>query len=147
MRPSNPRRLELGPESYDQQHGKVSIRSTARPNSFQARRIDPMRVLEDHQHRTFACKRLDLRRERFQRFLPTLLRCQFERGITSIIRQRQHFGKERGVLMWRLNFAPAPHRACRASLAVSSCANPSGTLHLANDRIRDALSVCCGEQK
>jgi hypothetical protein len=30
-----------------------------------------MRILEDHQHWTFACKRLDLRVERLQRFLRT----------------------------------------------------------------------------
>jgi hypothetical protein len=44
------------------------------PESFEAGRIGPMRVLKDHQHRTFACKGLDLREERLQRFLPALLR-------------------------------------------------------------------------
>jgi hypothetical protein len=33
-----------------------------------------MRVIEDHQRRIFACKRLDLHMKRFQRFLPPLLR-------------------------------------------------------------------------
>jgi hypothetical protein len=57
-----------------------------------------MGILEDHQDRTFAGKRLDLRVECFQCLLPTSLRRQFERRITSIVRQRQQFGKEYGVL-------------------------------------------------
>jgi hypothetical protein len=47
-----------------------------------------------------AAPRLDLSSERFQRFLPALLRRQFERGIASIVRQRQHFGKERRLFAW-----------------------------------------------
>ncbi len=45
---------------------------------FKARGIGPMRIFEDHQHRTFACKRLDLRKKRIQRFLPALC------GVSSI---------------------------------------------------------------
>ena len=60
-----------------------------------------MHVLEDHQHGIGARQRLQLRRERFQRFLSPLLRGQFERRITSVVRQRQHFGKERRILAWR----------------------------------------------
>ena len=98
---SDPRRLELWPEGYEQQHGKVCDPVHSPTEQFQARGVGPMCVLKDHQHRIFACKRLDLRMERFQRFLPTLLWCQFERGITSVIRQREHFGKECRVLTWR----------------------------------------------
>jgi len=31
--------------------------------------------------------------------LPALLRGQFKRGITSVVRQRQHLGNQRGVLL------------------------------------------------
>ena len=52
---------------------------------LKARWIDPMHILEDHQYRVGSRQRLQLRRERFQRFLPPLLRRQFQRWIASII--------------------------------------------------------------
>ena len=99
VRPSDPGRLELWPERHDQQHAEgLRIRSTTRPNSFQARGVGPMRILEDHQHRILPRQRLHLRNERFQRSLPALLRGQIERGIASVVRQRQHLGKQCRVL-------------------------------------------------
>ena len=98
MRPSNPRRLELRPERDDQQHAKGSHPVHRPTERFKARGVDPMRILENHQHRIGCRQRLQLRGKRFQRFLPPLLRGQFERGIASIVRQRQHFGKQRRVL-------------------------------------------------
>jgi hypothetical protein len=43
-----------------------------------------MRVFEDHQNRLGAGQRLQLQIERFQCALPTLLRRQFECGITPM---------------------------------------------------------------
>ena len=98
MRPSNPRRVELGAESYDEQHRK-GFNSVHRPTErFQARGVDPMRILEDHQHRLLSSQSRELCRQGFQRSLSALLRGQVERGIASIVRQRQHLGKERRVL-------------------------------------------------
>ena len=57
-----------------------------------------MHILQDHQHRALPRQRLHLRRKRLQRFLPTLLRHQFEGGIPAIVRQRKHLGNECGVL-------------------------------------------------
>src|ERR1700730_6524586 len=45
-----------------------------------------------------ACQSRDLRRQRFQRFLPPLLRGQPERGIASVIRERRHLGQECCIL-------------------------------------------------
>ena len=54
MRLSDPRRVELGAESYDEQRRKA-FNSVHRPTEhFQTRRIDPMRIFEDHQHRIAA---------------------------------------------------------------------------------------------
>jgi hypothetical protein len=44
-----------------------------------------VRILEDRQHRIGACQRLQLPNQRFQRFLPALLRGKIERRIASII--------------------------------------------------------------
>jgi hypothetical protein len=47
-------------------------------------------------HRVWLGKPLQTR---LQRFLPALLRRQFEGGIPAIVRQRKHLGNECGVLV------------------------------------------------
>ena len=67
---------------------KVTISSTPmvrnpvhRPTErFQARGVDPMHILENHQHRIGARQRLDLQIERFQCSLPPLLRVSSSAG-------------------------------------------------------------------
>ena len=96
---------------------RVLIRSTIRPNSFQARGVAPMCILEDHQHRILRDRRRDLREERFQRSLPAaaaaLVRApdNVRHSAATAFRQTAR----RPVL--RSSSARAPHRACRVSLA------------------------------
>ena len=54
MRPSNPRRLKLWPVRNDQQNAKGSYPVHGATERFKARGVDPMRILEDHQHWTLA---------------------------------------------------------------------------------------------
>jgi hypothetical protein len=140
MRPPDPRRLEFRPERHDQQHAKARDPVHEPAERFQARGVGPMRVLEDHQHRTLACQRFDLAIERFQRFCRRCCGAEFERGIASVVRQRQHLGEERGVLA-RSTVARAARRACRASLRRVVARQPGGALHLADDRIKRAVGV------
>ena len=86
VRPPNPRRFELWPERRDQQHAKTRDPVDRPTERFQAGGVGPMRVLEDHQHRTGACQRFHLRNERLQRSLPALWRGQIERGIAAVVR-------------------------------------------------------------
>ena len=46
MRSASPRRVELGAESYDEQHWKSFNLVHHPPEHFQACRIDPMRIFE-----------------------------------------------------------------------------------------------------
>ena len=78
--PSNPRRIELGTVRHNQQHRKGSNPINGSTERFQACRVDPMRVLEDHQHRILTRQCLHLRGERFQGFLPALLRVSSSAG-------------------------------------------------------------------
>ena len=80
MRPSDPRRLELRSERHDQQHAKGCDPVHGPTERFQARGVDPMRILENHQHRIGARQRLHLCSERFQRSLPALLRVRSSVG-------------------------------------------------------------------
>ena len=126
VRSSNPRRLELRPEGDDQQHAKGWYPVHDPTKRFEARGVDPMRILEDHQHRIVTRQGLDLRNERFERFLPPLLRCQFERRITSIVRQRQHLGKQCRILRVRSKLCASRASSLSSfACAVSSCANPA----------------------
>ena len=98
--------------------GRASIRSTVRPSTSKARGIDPMRILEDHQHRVLACQSRQVVRLALPAFFCR--RCcggKVECGIASIVRKRQHLGKERWRPAWRSRSAPTAHRACRASLS------------------------------
>ena len=94
----NPWRVELAAESDGEQHWK-SLNSINSPiKRLKTRRIDPMHILENHQHRLLACQRRELWRQSFQRLCLTLLRGQFERRIASVVRQRQHLRKQRRIL-------------------------------------------------
>ena len=141
MRLSHPRRVELGAESYDEQHRK-GFNSVHRPTEhFQARGVDPMRIFDDHQHRLLSSQSRELCRQRFQRSLPALLRVQIERRIASIIRQRQHLGKERSVL--RRGRGLREHRIELVELRLRGVVvrQSGGTFHLADDRIKRAVGV------
>src|SRR6476660_1095989 len=98
VRLSNPWRAELRAESYNEQR-RESFDAIHRPvERLQTRRIDPMYILEDHQHRAMDCQPGKLCRQGFQRSLSALLWSKVEYWIASIVRQREHLGKERGVL-------------------------------------------------
>ena len=100
-----------------------------------------MHVLENHQHRIGTRQRLYLRSQRFQRFLPPLLRGQFERWIASIIRQRQHFSEQCCVLTWRKALRQQRIEFVELCLRGVVVREPSGALHLADDRIKRAVGV------
>ena len=84
LRPASRKERNL----YEQQHAKGSYPVYDPAKHFQAGRVGPMRILEDHQHRILACQCFHLGNERFQCFLPPLLWGQVERGIASIVWQR-----------------------------------------------------------
>jgi hypothetical protein len=88
MRLSSPRRGELGAESYDEQHWKSFNLVHRSIEHFQARRIDPVCIFDDHQHRSLSSQSRELCRQGFQRSLSALLGGQIEGWMTSIIRQR-----------------------------------------------------------
>ena len=54
MRLAQPRRIELGAERHDEQNGKGSDPVHRPAERFQARGVDPMGILQDHQHRVLS---------------------------------------------------------------------------------------------
>ena len=100
-----------------------------------------MYILEDHQHRLLACQSRELRGQGLQRSLPALLRSQFERGIASIIRQRQHLGKERGVLRGSRGLRQHHIEFVEPRLWLVIVRQSGSTFHLADDRIKRAVGV------
>ena len=70
---SDPGRRKFRPERNEQQNakGRNSVYNSA--DDFQARRVGPMRILEDHQNWTLSCQRFHLGNERLQSSLSALL--------------------------------------------------------------------------
>ena len=126
VRPSDPRRFEFRPERHDQQRAKTRDPVDRPTERFQAGRVGPMRILEDHQHRILARQRFHLRNERLQRSLPALrpgpdrARDSGHRSAATAFRRTARRPRSRS------RSARAPHRACRASLGgASSRASPA----------------------
>jgi hypothetical protein len=98
MRLSDPRRRKFRPERNEQQHAKGWNPVHNSTEYLQTRRVGPMSVLQDHQNRIFQRQRCHLREERLQSSLSALLRREIERRVTSVVRQRQHLGKQCRIL-------------------------------------------------
>jgi hypothetical protein len=141
MRPSHPRRVELGAERYDKQNGKRSNPVDHPTEYFQARGVDPMRILQDHQYRLPACQSRELRGQRFQRSLPALFWGQCERRIASVIRERQHLGEKCGIV--RRGRGPCENRVelVELCLRVVVVHQSGGAFQLADDRVERATAA------
>src|SRR6516162_3876312 len=100
-----------------------------------------MRILEDHEHRREAGQGFYLRDECFQRSLPALLRGELDRGIASIVRQRQHLGKERGILRRCRGLLEHTIELVEFRLRAVVARQSGGTVHLADDRIKRTIGV------
>jgi hypothetical protein len=70
---SDPGRTKFRPERHDQQHRKGLDPSHHPTDDFQTRGVDPMRILDDHQHGIFASSGHELRHKCFQRSFPAAL--------------------------------------------------------------------------
>src|SRR5262249_20106972 len=82
---SRPRRVELGTESYNQQNWKNFNCVSSAVKDFEACRINPMHIFEDHQRWMLVRQFLKLSCEGFEHSLPTLLRRQLALGIAPIV--------------------------------------------------------------
>lgn len=91
---SGPRWSELRPGGDDEQHRNATDALDGPAQRLKAARIDPMRVLEDHQHRLFARQCFNLSIECFQHLLFALLRRERECRMAAIIGERQQPGKK-----------------------------------------------------
>ena len=100
-----------------------------------------MRILEDHQHRILTRQRLHLRGERFQRFLPALLWVHVERGITPVVRQRQHLGKQCRILIRGRGLREQSIELVELRLRGIVVSKSGGPFHLTDDRIKRAVGV------
>ncbi len=88
MRLADSGRRKFRPERNEQQNAEGHNQIDYSAENFQARRVRPLRVLEDHQNWISPRQRLHLREERLQSSLSALLRSKVERRIPSIIWQR-----------------------------------------------------------
>jgi hypothetical protein len=141
MRLSRPRRGELGAERHNEQRRKSLDPGHGPAKHLQARGVSPMRILEDHQHRLPADQFQKLRRQRFQRPLPTVFRGQLECGIPSIIWKRQHLGKECGVLGRGRGLGENRIKLVELRLRFVVVRQSCDALDVADDRIEHTIGV------
>ncbi len=73
--------------------------------------------------------------------MSALLRGQFELGIASVVRQRQHFGKECRVLAWRRILRQQSIEFIELRLRSVVVRQSSGTFRLADDGIERTVRV------
>ena len=60
VRLAGPGRLELGPKRHDQQHRQTADPLDSEVKQFARGRVDPMRVLEHHDHRLLSRQAFEL---------------------------------------------------------------------------------------
>ena len=83
LRLAGPGRLELGAERHDQQHRQAADPLDDEVEQLARGRVDPMRVLEDHDHRLLARQAFELPDQRLQ--------CPFLLALRTEVRQRVAF--------------------------------------------------------
>ena len=105
-----------------------------------------MRIFDDHQHWSLVRQSHELRHQRFQRCLPSLLRRQFQRGIASVIRERQHLGKECGILRRGRSLREHRIELVELGLRFVVVGQPGGAFHLADDRIKRTVGMLRGAE-
>ena len=101
VRLSNPRRLEVRSEGYEQQHAKRRYLVDDTTEQFEAGGVSPVCILKNNQPWILVRQGRYLGNERIERSLPTLLWRQLERRIPPVIGERQHVGKECGIVSRR----------------------------------------------
>ena len=98
VRVAVPGRPELGPVGHDQQHRQALDPLHREVEQLERGRIDPMRVLEHHQHRASRRQPLELGEERPEGAGLLLLRRQGRQREAALGRQREELGEEGGDL-------------------------------------------------
>src|SRR5215207_5737820 len=93
MRMTWPGRRELWPRSDEQQHPKPRHLLQGHREQLQRRRIGPMDILNNGEHRLSRRQALELSQKRRQRQLLALLRAQLWHTVTVARRQRQKVGQ------------------------------------------------------
>ena len=73
---SAPSVLKIRPEGDDEQDGKARYPIYGQVEQFARGRVDPMRVLEDHQDRPASSQRFEPMQQRFEQLLAFSLRAE-----------------------------------------------------------------------
>ena len=95
MRVAGPRRLELRPEGDHQQHGQALQALHREVEQLERGRVDPVRVLEDHQDGPARGEALELPQQSLEGPRLPLLRVELERRVALLRRDREEVGEER----------------------------------------------------
>jgi len=84
---AGPWRLKLGPEGHDQQHRQAADMLDHEVEQLARGRVDPMRILEDHNHGLSACQTFEMPDQRLQCPFPLALRAEVRQRVVRRRRQ------------------------------------------------------------
>ena len=131
VQPPDPGRSELRPERNDQQCAKARDPVHRPIEHFQAGWV--VQCTSSKIISTGLWRSSDVRNERLECSLPALRPGQIERGIASVVRQRKHFGEQRGV--FNRGRCLRQHRIELVELRLRRIValQPGGAFHLADD--------------
>jgi hypothetical protein len=99
------RRREAGPSGYHDEHGRRGDPLQHQLDQLERGRVDPVRVLDQQQHRAVPSQAEKLVDQSLQRPGSPLLRCQVERAVARgpvDLQQRREHRRHRANLVDRL---------------------------------------------
>ena len=139
VRPAGPGRLELRAEGDQQQDPQPSRALDREVEQLARARVDPVHVLEDHQHRVAVRQPLDLAQQRLEGPLPLELRGERRRGVAVAGRERQQLGQQRHVLRGRRGRRQQRLQLPEPRLRRIAAREPGRALELRDDRVQRAV--------
>jgi hypothetical protein len=143
---ADPGHLELRAERHYQQHAQAAHALDGEVEQFARGRVDPMRVLENHDHRLLARQAHELVEERFQ--CPFLLALRTEAGQRVVFRtwQRQQIGDEGDVFVGRCGARQQRFEFLQSDPGRVFAREPSCSAELLDKRKQRAVLVVGGAE-
>jgi hypothetical protein len=142
VRVRRPGRLELGPERHHKQCRQPLQSVDREVEQLRRRRVDPVRVLQDDQHRPPACQPLELGQQGIERARLPLLRVELRARVAPSRRDVEQSGQEfRRVSRVGYDLPQHCFELVQLGLGRLVGPKPGGPLELVGDRPQRAVRV------
>ena len=138
---AGPRRLKLGAEGGEKQDRQARHPLDEQVEQLTRAGVDPVDILEEHQHGTLLRQGFELPDQRLEGFLLFSLGRELERREATCGRQRQQLGQQRHVLLGRRAQREQRRQLVQLRFGRVLALEPGCTLKLRDDRMKRAVLV------